>query len=152
MNRGPLLFLGIFTALALSWFGMIVQPQLQLGSEIPGTNVVNKTDPYPQARAGLAQQGLQVYRALGCASCHSQQVRQDGTVFDVVLTASGLHDFATEYKGVREVVADGLTLPLLPLDRILVSKRAANRPKDQAQLPALEAALAVERDNERGPP
>lgn len=72
--------------------------------------------------------------------------------FDVVLTASGLHDFATEYKGVREVVADGLTLPLLPLDRILVSKRAAKRPKDQAQLPALEAALAVERDNERGPP
>jgi hypothetical protein len=66
--------------------------------------------------------------------------------FDVVLTASGLHDFATEYRGVREVVADGVTLPLLPLHRILVNKRAANRAKDQAQLPAIAAALAVEQD------
>lgn len=66
--------------------------------------------------------------------------------FDVVLTASGLADFASEYEGARDIVADGITLHVLPLDRILASKRAANRPKDRAQIPALEAALAVERD------
>jgi len=66
--------------------------------------------------------------------------------FDVVLTASGLDSFATEYAAARTVVVDGLELRVLPLARILTSKRAANRPKDQAQIPALEAALAVERD------
>jgi predicted nucleotidyltransferase len=66
--------------------------------------------------------------------------------FDVVLTANGLDSFAEEYARAKEVVVDGLALRVLPLDRIVVSKRAAGRPKDQAQLPALEAALAVERD------
>jgi len=66
--------------------------------------------------------------------------------FNVVLTANGLDDFATEYAGARTVVVDGLELRVLPLARMLKSKRAANRRKDQAQIPALEAALAVERD------
>ncbi len=66
--------------------------------------------------------------------------------FDVVLTANGLSDFATEYDGARSILMDGLELRVLPLARILASKRAANRPKDLAQIPALEAALAVERD------
>jgi hypothetical protein len=38
---------------------------------------------------------------------------------------------------------------VLPLTRIIVSKRAANRPKDVAALPALEAALAVLEDEEK---
>jgi hypothetical protein len=37
-------------------------------------------------------------------------------------------------------------LRVLPLERIIESKRAANRPKDRAALPALEAALAVKQD------
>ena len=66
--------------------------------------------------------------------------------FDVVLTADGLADFATEYAAARTVLVDGLELRVLPLARILTSKRTANRAKDRAQIPALEAALAVERD------
>jgi hypothetical protein len=38
---------------------------------------------------------------------------------------------------------------VLPLERIIASKRAAGRPKDLAVLPALEAALAVARDDNR---
>jgi hypothetical protein len=34
-------------------------------------------------------------------------------------------------------------LKILPLKRIIVSKRAAGRPRDLAQIPALEEALAV---------
>lgn len=62
---------------------------------------------------------------------------------DVVLTAHGLSDFMTEYKEavVREV--DGLPLRVLPLERIIASKRATSRPKDLAALPALEATLAA---------
>lgn len=66
--------------------------------------------------------------------------------FDVVLTAQGLDDFDEEYTRARTIEVDGLKLRILPLDRIVTSKRAANRPKDLAQIPALEAALAVERD------
>ena len=66
--------------------------------------------------------------------------------FDVVLTANGLDDFASEYAGACDILVDGLELRVLPLSRILKSKRAANRPKDQAQIPALEAALAVLQD------
>jgi len=89
VNRGPVIFLGAFSAMALSWVGLIVQPQLQFGRSPQTTNTLNPVELYPQARSGLAQQGLQVYRSLGCATCHSQQVRQDGTVFDVALTSLG---------------------------------------------------------------
>ncbi|MDQ3487878.1 MAG: hypothetical protein M3468_09100 [Acidobacteriota bacterium] len=62
---------------------------------------------------------------------------------DVVLTAHGLADFEQEYASaiVREI--EGLSLHVLPLERVIVSKRATNRPKDRAALPALEATLAA---------
>ena len=48
-----------------------------------------------------------------------------------------------EYLGASEFDLDGLRVRVLPLARVIVSKRAANRPKDLAQLPILEAALAA---------
>jgi predicted nucleotidyltransferase len=66
-----------------------------------------------------------------------------GDRFDVVLTLSGLGRFAEEYERSPTVEIDGVNVRVLPLTRIIASKRAANRPKDRAALPALEAALAV---------
>ena len=63
--------------------------------------------------------------------------------FDVVLHPDGLNAFDAEYARARTEVVEGITLRVLPLDRIIASKRAAKRPKDLAQLPALEAALAA---------
>jgi len=40
-------------------------------------------------------------------------------------------------------IGDGEPVNLLSLERILASKRAANRPKDIAQIPVLEAAIAA---------
>ena len=94
MNHGPLVFLGALFALSLSWFGFVAQPQIQLGRASLGTNVATKVDLYPQARPGLAQQGLQAYRSLGCYTCHSQQVRQTGAIFDVVLSKPGTNTVA----------------------------------------------------------
>src|SRR5512140_266033 len=88
MNHGPLLFLAAFFALASSWCGFVLAPQLQVG-QLQQTNTLSGGATYPFARPGLAQQGLQVYRANGCATCHSQQVGQSGTVCDVVLTEAG---------------------------------------------------------------
>ena len=74
MNRGPLLFLGVFFVLASSWYGMVLKPQMQVGS-LQQTNTVATAETYPAARPGLARQGAEVYRANGCVYCHSQQVR-----------------------------------------------------------------------------
>ena len=89
MNHGPLIFLGVFFALALSWFGLVFEPQLQLGNAQPTTNLVNMAQLYPQMRPGQARQGLDVYRSLGCAACHSQQIGQTGRTYDVALTDGG---------------------------------------------------------------
>jgi cytochrome c oxidase cbb3-type subunit 2 len=77
MNPGPLLFLATFFTLAMSWFGFVLAPQLQLGNQ---QRVESKTtgDLYPQMRPGMARQGEQVYRANGCNACHTQQVRPKG--------------------------------------------------------------------------
>src|SRR5450432_426598 len=66
-----------------------------------------------------------------------------GDRLDVVLTASGLASFEVEYQGARHIEVDEIVLPVLPLERIICSKRAAGRTKDLAVLPALEAALAA---------
>lgn len=89
MNYGPLVLLAAFFALSASWFGFVLTPQVQIGRQSQATNIVNTAEMYPQARAGLAQQGLEVYRANNCAACHSQQVGQTGVVVDVVLTETG---------------------------------------------------------------
>src|SRR5579862_5947367 len=63
--------------------------------------------------------------------------------FDVVTHMSGLADFASEYAAVQFESIEGVAIPLLPLRRILASKRAAARPKDEALIHALEDALAL---------
>jgi hypothetical protein len=66
-----------------------------------------------------------------------------GDRFDVVLTLSGLDEFDLEYAQALRIDVDGLAVPVLPLARVIASKRAAGRTKDVAVLPALEAALAA---------
>jgi cbb3-type cytochrome oxidase cytochrome c subunit len=95
MNYGPLLFLAAFFALATSWSGFVLAPQLQIG-RLQQTNTVGSgSTTYPVARPGLAGQGLQVYRANGCAYCHSQQVGQTGTLLEIALTEAGTNHAPT---------------------------------------------------------
>jgi cytochrome c oxidase cbb3-type subunit 2 len=82
MNLGPLLFLGTFFALATSWLGFVLVPQLQLGQQQP-VEVAATGQLYPADPAGMAKQGEEVYRANGCYYCHSQQVRPGGFGSDV---------------------------------------------------------------------
>lgn len=94
MRHGPLVFLAALFALALSWYGMVLTPQVQLGRPVQETNSVMKSELYPNDRPGLARQGLEVYRANGCVYCHSQQVQQNGTLVNVVLTDAGKNTMA----------------------------------------------------------
>lgn len=62
-------------------------------------------------------------------------------VFDIVTNASGLESFKQEYKNAKTILVDGLPLKVLPLARVLASKKAANRPKDKLAMYALEQTL-----------
>jgi len=68
---------------------------------------------------------------------------------DVVLTAHGLDAFEAEYAGAIPREIEGVSLHILPLTRVIASKRATNRPKDRAALPALEATLLARRAAEQ---
>ncbi len=93
MRYGPLIFLAAFFALASSWVAFVLAPQLQVG-QLQQTNAVGLSVTYPVARPGLARAGAEVYRANGCQYCHSQQVGQTGTAFEVALTEAGTNQTA----------------------------------------------------------
>jgi len=88
MKNSAAVFLAVFVALGLSWCGFVLAPARQLGGA-KQTTILNSSDLYPVGRPGEANLGLQVYRANGCAACHTEQVRQNGVVCDVVLTSAG---------------------------------------------------------------
>lgn len=74
MSKKLLLLLGLLAAMGFSWGGLIGLAQIQFGRS-GAVEIKNSLTAYPTARSGLAEQGRQVYRALGCAECHTQQVR-----------------------------------------------------------------------------
>src|SRR5262249_3714895 len=81
-------------------------------------------------RPGLARQGLDVYRAEGCAYCHSQQVEQQGTLVDVVLTDAGKNSNAVvkvlEDEKLGTYTAPGLAAKLpMPVQRNLSMEKAS---------------------------
>ncbi|HEY1662261.1 MAG TPA: hypothetical protein VGI03_07570 [Verrucomicrobiae bacterium] len=61
--------------------------------------------------------------------------------FDIAIRMSGLGEFADEWKGAVKIKIGKLWLKVLPLERILASKQAANRPKDQRVIPVLQNTL-----------
>jgi cbb3-type cytochrome oxidase cytochrome c subunit len=115
MKNGALLFLAVFVALGLSWCGFVLAPTRQLGGA-KQTVILNSSDLYPVGRPGEANQGLQVYRANGCAACHTEQVRQSGVACDVVLTSAGKDPAMVsnlvstlKLKGLTKEVADAVS-------------------------------------------
>lgn len=75
MNRGPYIFLGAFALLAFSWTAAILANQLGYGTLTPHYDEMEgKFFPAPQP--GLVARGAAVYTDLGCAACHTQQVRR----------------------------------------------------------------------------
>ncbi len=68
-------FLGLFAALALSWAGVVMWPNYQLGRLAPLFDE-EEGRAFPLRVTGLAVQGELVYEDLGCATCHTRQVRR----------------------------------------------------------------------------
>ncbi len=74
MKNGPLFVVGIFAALTVSWGGIILANH-QLGALTPYYDD-GEGNSFPLRPSGIAAQGELVYRDLGCAACHTQQVRR----------------------------------------------------------------------------
>jgi len=68
---------------------------------------------------------------------------RDGTQFNVVFEPVGLRSFSAELKSCRVSCVEGHPIRVLPLSRIIASKRAANRDKDITVLPVLERTLRL---------
>ncbi|MBI5689460.1 MAG: cbb3-type cytochrome c oxidase subunit II [Verrucomicrobia bacterium] len=77
MKNGPLFLVGLFLSVLIAWSGIVLGSHAQLGRQTPffdeGDGVA-----YPARQMGLAARGQLVYADLGCASCHTQQVRRPG--------------------------------------------------------------------------
>ncbi|MCC5025818.1 MAG: cbb3-type cytochrome c oxidase subunit II [Candidatus Synoicihabitans palmerolidicus] len=82
MNRAPLIFLGVFLALAFSWTGIVLTNQVAYGNLTPIYDDAEEKI-FPEATPGVAQRGQLVYQDLGCIYCHTQQVRRLGYGSDI---------------------------------------------------------------------
>lgn len=65
-------------------------------------------------------------------------------LFDLVLSMSGLESFEVEWGGAIELTIGDVPARVLPLTRVLASKRAANRAKDRLVIPVLEEVVALQ--------
>jgi predicted nucleotidyltransferase len=70
-------------------------------------------------------------------------------LFDIVLTMHGLGRFTDEWQFTQEVTLEGVSVRILKLERIIISKEAANRPKDALVLPVLRDVLETIRRSEK---
>ena len=77
MKSGPLFFLGLFAALGLAWAGIVLGSNAQIGG-LTAFYDDTESQSFPLRPSGEAAAGQLVYRDLGCAACHTQQVRRPG--------------------------------------------------------------------------
>jgi cytochrome c oxidase cbb3-type subunit 2 len=75
MKSNFFFFVGLFAALLISWLGIVIGSNAQLGSLAPYYDDNDGTT-HPEWMAGVAAQGQLEYRSLGCIACHTQQVRR----------------------------------------------------------------------------
>lgn len=115
MKSSSIVFLAAFVALSASWAGFVLVPQIQFGGADQAKSIPSG-DKYPLARPGLAAQGAEVYRSLGCVYCHSQQVSQQGVKVEVVLIDAGTNaaNVFSAFVKVKPELAKPETLVGLP--------------------------------------
>ena len=68
-------------------------------------------------------------------------VLQDGSMVNFLYRVDGVKSFLAEYRAAVQLEWLGQRVRVLPLDRILQSKRVVGRPKDMAHIPILKSFL-----------
>jgi hypothetical protein len=69
----------------------------------------------------------------------------DGTQVNAIFQPDGLRSFETEFRSCPIAKLEGQPVRVLPLARVIASKRAAGRDKDLTALPVLERTLRLAR-------
>lgn len=81
----------------------------------------------------------------GAILAHTFYELPDGTQVNCIFHPDGLQSFEREYRRCHVGRLEGQSVRILPLGRIIASKRAANREKDLAVLPILRRTLRLSR-------
>ncbi len=102
MKNGILLFIGVFSAVALSWAILILTGFQTYGNLRPYVDDITG-DAFPTPMTGLAERGRAVYAELGCVSCHTQQVRRPGFGVDHQRGWGDRQSVARDYIGQHQV-------------------------------------------------
>ncbi len=102
------------------WFHSMGDPAIANAARAAGGVFVTRSDPPMIAGKGLDR-------------------------IDLVVRCQGLKNFNLEYAKALDLPLTDFSIKILPLERVIASKRAAGRPKDKAVLEALRAALAASR-------
>jgi hypothetical protein len=74
---------------------------------------------------------------------------EDGTPVNFVYEVTGLGEFAIETKRILKVVIAGHPTPVLPLNKIIQSKRAIGRDKDKLHISQIREFLRCQRGLKR---
>lgn len=82
MKSTSLFISGILATFAASLVGMTLIPQAQIGNLQPQVEE-DGADVYPINTGGISEQGRKVYISYGCASCHTQGVRDAHSATDL---------------------------------------------------------------------
>ena len=107
------------------WFRSLADPRLGEALREVGAAYVPPTGLHPPTLAGSAVQ-----------------------LFDIVVSMHGLREFQDEAAESLTIDVAGVPVRVLPLERIVASKRALGRDKDRLVLPVLEEALKLLRQRE----
>jgi len=84
-----------------------------------------------------------VQRQGGTVRARTVYELRDGTQVNAVFRPDGLRSFEAEWRTCRCAKLEGVPVKVLPLRRVIASKRAANREKDLAVLPTLLRTLRL---------
>jgi hypothetical protein len=86
----------------------------------------------------------------GSALSQTLYVLGDGKVVNFLFEVTGLRAFAAEYRNALTMKLAGIPVKVLPLARILKSKKAIMREKDLAHIPHIERVLRAKKKIEAG--
>jgi hypothetical protein len=100
------------------WFRSLADPKIGEAAQAAGGVFVTRSNPPMIAGDGLDR-------------------------IDLVMNCQGLKGFDKEYEKAVELLVTDFSVRILPLSRIIASKRAAGRRKDLAVIEALRAALVA---------
>jgi predicted nucleotidyltransferase len=81
----------------------------------------------------------------GTAMSQTVYVLEDGKMINFLFEITGLNSFAAEFRDALTLKMEGLKVKVLPLARILKSKKAIMRDKDLAHIPHIERALKAQK-------